>query len=183
MCKTDEEYVQRCLGGEPEAYRLLVQRHQRAVLAYMVGRTGSQDLAEEAAQEAFVRAYFTLGSLRKGKSFLPWLLGIAVRAEQELARRRRRVPAVGDLLDVPAPASAQKGSQEEALLQAVGRLPAVYRQAVLLRYHAGLSCAEMSENMGIPIGSVTKRLSRAYALLREALARPEHVREDNEVKS
>jgi RNA polymerase sigma-70 factor (ECF subfamily) len=183
MCRTDEEYVRQCLNGEPDAYRRLVQRHQGAILAYMVGRTGSQDLAEEASQEAFVRAYFSLGKLRKGNSFLPWLVGIAIRAGQELTRRHRRVTPMGDLLDVPAPAEAKTDSQDESLLQAVARLPPVFREAILLRYHAGLSCAEMSENMGIPIGSVTKRLSRAYALLREALARPEHVWEDNEVKS
>jgi RNA polymerase sigma-70 factor (ECF subfamily) len=182
MCQTDEELVQRCLNGEPDAYRRLVQRHQNALLAYLVGRLGSHDLAEEVSQEAFVRAYFSLGKLRKGKSFLPWLLGIAVRAGQEQARSRKRVAAAGDLHDVPAPAKAQEVSREESLMRAVARLPAVYREVVLLRYHAGLSCAEMSENMGIPVGSVTKRLSRAYALLRESLARPEQVVQE-EVKS
>ncbi len=180
MCQTDEEHVARCLNGEPDAFGWLVQRHQNAVLAYMVGRLGSRDLAEEVTQEAFVRAYFTLGKLREGKSFLPWLIGIAGRVGQEQVRSRRRMPATGDTLDVPAPSEAQTGS--ESLMRAVARLPAICREAILLRYHAGLSCTEMSESLGIPTGGVTKRLSRAYALLREAFTRYDHLSEDNEVK-
>ena len=57
MCQTDEEYVGRCLNGEPEAYRRLVQRHQKGILSFLMVRLGSEDLAEEAAQEAFVRAW------------------------------------------------------------------------------------------------------------------------------
>ena len=174
MCRTDEECIQRCLNGHPNAYRWLVQRHQNAVLAYLIGRMGSPDHAEEATQEAFVRAYFSLGKLRDGKSFLPWLIGIAVRVGKELNRSRRRYSASGDMVDVPAPGLSENAGVDEALQAAVARLPGVYREAVLLRYNAGLSCAQMAEYLGLPIGSVTKRLSRAYTLLREMLAGAEH---------
>jgi RNA polymerase sigma-70 factor, ECF subfamily len=182
MCLADEEHVQQCLDGEPDAYRWLVQQHQNALRAYLVGRLGSRDLAEEVAQEAFVRAYFLLGRLRKGQSFRPWLIGIAVRAGQELLRAQKRFPATGDMLDIPAPVKSDNGAREELLPAAVAGLPAVYREAILLRFHAGLTCAEMSQNLGLPISSVTKRLSRAYALLREALTKEEHAVEDCEVK-
>jgi RNA polymerase sigma-70 factor, ECF subfamily len=183
MCHTDEECVRRCLDGEPDAYRWLVQRHQNAVQAYMVGRSGNHDLAEEAAQEAFVRAYFSLGRLQKGNSFLPWLLGIAGRAGQELARLRRRTPAAGDMLNVPAPTGARQGPEADALPGAVDRLPAIYKEAILLRYHAGLSCVQMAENLKIPVSTVTKRLSRAYDMLRQTLAEPALVSKNVEVKS
>ena len=60
-------------------------------------------------------------------------------------------------------------SADTAVMQAVAELPDVYRQVVLLRYYRGLSCAEASSALGVPLGTVTKRLSRAYALLRKAL--------------
>lgn len=183
MCQTDEEYVRRCLNGEPEIYRRLVERHEKAVLAFLVGRMGSRDLAEESAQEAFVRAYFSLGKLRKGESFLPWLFGIAARSGQEMARDRKRLPVAGELLEVPARPDAKTSPQEDALSKAVTQLPAVYREAILLRYRADLSCAQMAKDLGIPLGTVTKRLSRAYALLREMLAQPERVWQEGEVES
>jgi RNA polymerase sigma-70 factor, ECF subfamily len=183
MCQTDEEYVQRSLGGDAEAFRRLVQRHQKALRAYLVGRLGNRDLAEEAAQEAFVRAWFSLSKLRSARAFLPWLIGIASRAAKEQARPGQKVRAAGDLLDAPAPAEPQAGSGDESLTRAVARLPEEYREAVLLRYHAGMSCSEMSEHLGIPVGSVTKRLSRAYGLLREMLAGSQVVRKDDEVIS
>ena len=179
MCQSDEEMVARCLDGEPEAYRRLVQRHQKSILSFLMARVGSEDLAEEAAQEAFVRAYFSLGKLRKRQSFLPWLLGIAVRAGQELVGRRNRVPAAGDLTDAPAP--TEETSQEQPLAKAVARLPEQYQEVISLRFHAGLSCKEIAESLGIPVGNVTKRLSRAYALLREALSGSSRAGSEREV--
>ncbi len=167
MCQSDEQCIQRCLDGQPQVYRQLVQRHERAVLAYLRAKLGDQHLAEEAAQEAFVRAYFSLGKLRKRASFLSWVLGIATRTGQEVLRSRTRMRSSGDLLDQPAPAPAT--APDEGLAKALSHLSEVYREVIALRYHAGLGCAEVAQKLGVPLGTVTKRLSRAYALLREAL--------------
>jgi RNA polymerase sigma-70 factor (ECF subfamily) len=67
--------------------------------------------------------------------------------------------AQADQADPPGPEVAQ----------AVAALPEAYRQVILLRYYAGRSCAEISRELDVPVGTVTKRLSRAYALLRKAL--------------
>jgi RNA polymerase sigma-70 factor (ECF subfamily) len=55
--------------------------------------------------------------------------------------------------------------------EAVARLPDVYREVIVLRFYNGRSCAEISRDLNVPLGTVTKRLSRAYALLREHLGR------------
>ena len=62
---------------------------------------------------------------------------------------------------------------DTALDQAVRGLPEIYRQVVLLRYYGGLSCAEVGRELGVSVGTVTMRLSRAYRMLRECLAEEE----------
>ena len=150
---TDGEYVQRSRNGSPEDFRLLVQRYQRPLYAYLAGRLGSSLEAEEAAQESFVRAFLSLKKLRQPESFYAWLLGIAARVlkEQSLTTSQPEI------------------APEYPLEGAIAVLPESYRQVILLRYYEGLSCQEVGERLGMPLGTVTKTLSRAYALLREEL--------------
>jgi len=83
MCRTDRECIEHCLDGHPDAYRHLVGRYQTVLVTYLAGHLGNREWAEEAAQEAFVRAYFALGKLRKPESFFSWLLGIAGRVAMD----------------------------------------------------------------------------------------------------
>ena len=172
MRPTDEECVRRCLDDQPDAFRHLVRRHEGALIRYLAARLGDRSEAAEAAQETFVRAYFALDKLKKPEAFFSWLLGIAGRVAKEEARACRRRREVAFSGDVAEPAPEQADSAAGPLAQAVARLPELYREVVLLRYHAGMSCAEISRHLDAPLGTVTKRLSRAYALLRESLRSP-----------
>ncbi len=188
MTETDRYYVERCLDGHPDDFRHLVRRYQPVLLAHLAGKLGSRDRAEEAAQETLVRAYFKLDALRKPESFFAWLLGIAdlVAKEQqrkELIRRRResirpdaqrRVEASAD--EAPQP----ELSQDYALEAAVADLPEAYRTVILLRYYGGLSCQGIAGRLDMPLGTVTKMLSRAYAQLRQCLAQGQEVNEVQE---
>ncbi|NLE60689.1 MAG: hypothetical protein GX616_20275 [Planctomycetes bacterium] len=93
MCRTDRECIEHCLDGHPDAYRHLVGRYQAVLVTYLAGHLGNREWAEEAAQEAFVRAYFALGKLRKPDSFFSWLLGIAGRVAMEQQRNERAAPS------------------------------------------------------------------------------------------
>ena len=137
--------------------------------------------ATEAAQETFVRAYFGLRELRKPGVFFAWLLGIADRVAKETCRTAGRRPTV-DLEQVePAePAGKQDTCIDTAVAEAVAKLPDVYREVIMLRFYGGRSCAEISRDLGVPLGTVTKRLSRAYSLLREHLG-PKFPSQENEV--
>lgn len=165
---TDGEYVQRSRNGSPEDFRLLVQRYQRPLFAYLAGRLGSALEAEEAAQESFVRAFLSLKKLRQPESFYAWLLGIAGRVLKEQFRamvRREQARAAEESIRNSAPETTPEYPLEEA----IAVLPESYRQVILLRYYEGLSCQEVGQRLGMPLGTVTKTLSRAYALLREEL--------------
>jgi RNA polymerase sigma-70 factor (ECF subfamily) len=173
MSENDKYYVERCLDGHPDDFRYLVRRYQAALLANLAGKLGDKDRAEEAAQETLVRAYFNMGKLRKPDSFFSWLLGIADLVAKEQRRKeqlRRRRQIVRSFSEEAAPAEL---SQDYALETAIAELPEAYRKIVLLRYYGGHSCNQIAEQFDMPLGTVTKTLSRAYAMLREALQQQE----------
>lgn len=167
MADSDQFIIQQCLDGRPDAFRHLIRRYQAPVAAYISGKLRNRHLAEEAAQETFVRAFFNLPRLRKPEKFYSWLLGIAARVSKEEMRKNRKVIS---LEDIPAPAAdtADDGGDME-LKQAIYKLEDPYRQVVLLRFYANRSCREISEALDVPVGTVTKQLSRAYEKLRALL--------------
>ena len=162
-------------------FRHLVTRHEAALIKHLARRLGDRDDANEAAQETMVRAYFSLPKLQNCGAFLPWLLGIADRVSLEMRRARRRQPTPLDVEGVSGlgqpDLSTENRRSDSELRQAVSELPEPYRQVILMRFYGGKSCSEISHTLGISLGTVTSRLSRAYALLREALRTHEQTAE------
>ncbi|MDR0842046.1 MAG: RNA polymerase sigma factor [Acidobacteriota bacterium] len=160
----DEECVRRCKDGQAEEYRRLVERYQKSVFSFLMLKLGNRSTAEEAAQETFVRAFMSLKKLRKPESFHAWILGIADRVAREqyrVQKLRRSECSVED--NIPASPSDPQGA--DALDAAVAALPENYRRLIFMRYYEGLSCREVGLRLEIPLGTVTKMLSRTYALL------------------
>lgn len=167
MTDSDQFIIRKCLDGRPDAFRHLIRRYQVPMAAYISGKLRDRHLVEEAAQETFVRAFFNLSRLRKPEKFYSWLLGIASRVSKEQMRKRGRVISLEDISSL-----ADKGHDHEEdmeLKQAVSELEDPYRQVVMLRFYSNRSCREISESLGVPIGTVTKQLSRAYEKLRSLL--------------
>jgi RNA polymerase sigma-70 factor (ECF subfamily) len=174
MDLTDQEYVERCRDGHPEDFDRLVDRYQRPLFAYLAARVGGFPQVEEAAQESFVRAFLSLKKLRQPASFYAWLLGIAGRVAKEQYRtevqdRRNREAAEMLMTGDSGPGT------DYPLEEALAALPEHQRQVILLRYYEGLSCQEAAARLQLPLGTVTKTLSRAYALLRQELGARERV--------
>jgi RNA polymerase sigma-70 factor (ECF subfamily) len=172
MADTDRSLVGRCLDGHSEDFRHLVQRYQHALVAHLRMRLRDRVEAEDAAQDTLVRAFFSLSKLRQPDSFFPWLLGIADHVVQETRRRQRTEGRhiAGDETQACGVAAGETDPADAAALElAVAALAAPFRDVVLLRFYGGCSCAEIAERLDVPIGTVTKRLSRAYAELRQRL--------------
>jgi RNA polymerase sigma-70 factor, ECF subfamily len=169
MVLTDKEYVEHCRDGHPEDFGLLVARYQKPLFSYLASRVSDGGQAEEAAQESFVRAFLSLKKLRKPESFYSWLLGIAGRVAKEqfrsAAHRQRDREAAETMMT-----GAGDSAEEYPLEEAIAALPESHRQVILLRYYERLSCQEVATRLDQPLGTVTKTLSRAYALLRQELA-------------
>lgn len=181
MLSSDRQCIEQCLNGHPDEYGQLVRRYQAAVLSFLVGRMSNRESAEEAAQETFVRAYFKLNKLNKPESFFSWLLGIAGHVANEQLRLQKRQQVLARIS--AARPAAPEFSGDYALEQEVARLPDPLRQVVLLRYYGGLSCTQIAEQSGVPLGTVTKRLSRAYGRLRELLGQHDGEHTTGEVRS
>jgi RNA polymerase sigma-70 factor (ECF subfamily) len=157
------------LDGHPDDFRYLVRRYQAVLLAHLTGKLGSRNRADEAAQEAFVRAYFNMCKLKKPDSFFPWLLGIADRVAKE-HRREEQIQHQREIVrSISEETPRTELSQDYALEAAIAELPEAYREVVLLRYYGQHSCNQIAERLDMPLGTVTKTLSRAYAMLRSSL--------------
>jgi len=167
MTENDQYYVEQCLDGRPDEFRHLIRRYQTAVTAYLTSKLGNKTNAEEAAQETFVRAYFSLADLKKRDSFSSWLLGIANRVAKEQLRNKHFSADV-DLL-AEQQSRQQKSSDDFELQRAFAQLPDSYREVILLRFYASQSCQQIAGNLNMPLGTVTKTLSRAYSELRRLL--------------
>lgn len=171
MSPSDAQCVRSCLDGRPETFRFLVERHQAHLMRCLCQRLGDMGKAEEVAQETFVRAYFALPKLNRPEAFFSWLYGIADRVVKEIRRATKRDRTVnwGDRIRTTESAGLPEPDVEQVLEEAVANLPDAYREVVVLRFYTGRSCVEIARDLGIALGTVTKRLSRAYSLLREHL--------------
>jgi RNA polymerase sigma-70 factor (ECF subfamily) len=177
VAEEDAALVAAACGGDKGAYAELVRRHQAVAfrVAHLV--TGSTAEAEDAAQDAFVKAWLALHRFRRGAPFRPWLLQIV--ANEARNRRRasgRRAGLALRLAAEPgvapsAEALALGEAERRALLDAVGRLREEDQLAIAARYFAGLSEAETAAVLGWRLGTVKSRLSRALGRLREEVER------------
>lgn len=160
-------------GGSPEE-RLsrLMALYEKDLLRLCAAYLRDRELAQDAVQETFLKAYRGLARFRGDCSEKTWLTGIAVNTCKNIRRgawfrqAERRVPL--DSLPLPAPAPTA-GEDSVALAQEVMRLPPKEREAVLLYYYQGLQANQIARALGISAAAVSKRLKRARERLRSAL--------------
>lgn len=162
--------VRAARNGDREAFMQLVRLHQAGVRAFAHGLLGDRVLAEDIAQEAFLRAWRGLGKLRGDAAFATWLYTIARRVALDEVRRPavRTVPVdeVADLADRSAGDPVLRGDLERALRA----LEPAQREAFLLVAVLGLSYQEVGAMAGCPAGTVASRVFRARTRLATALS-------------
>lgn len=173
----DATLVARARAGERQAFSLLVRRHQATVYRVCYRVLGNREDVEDAAQEAFVRAYRKLDTFRGQSAFRTWLLRLTVNVS--LNERGRRKPLAS--LDGSDPArvdtAAEPGPEAEALrseaaAQVHGALQSLtpnHRAAVILRDLEGLSYPEVAAALGVPEGSAKGWAHRGRERLKELL--------------
>ncbi len=154
-----------------DALRRLAETYAPALLVYCCRKLRDVHLAEDAVQEAFCRAV-RLAPSRRVDHLPGWLFGVARRCCQEIARKRRRRAAMPAHLkglsaerDMPRTDAAERA---ERLHRALERLGDAERSLIYMKHTRGLKCREIAEATGMPLGTVTAALSRAYARLRRA---------------
>ena len=174
----DDELIEHARRGELNAYDELVRRYRDVAVrtAYVVA--GSADDAEDAAQDAFVKAYAALGRFRAGAPFRPWLLRIVANE----ARNRRRSAGRRAALSLRAAAEESSGGaapspegavlageDRERLLEAVNGLREEERLVIACRFFLELSEEETAAALDVRLGTIKSRTSRALERLRTEL--------------
>src|SRR5262249_18090088 len=175
----DQALVALARGGDLDAYGELVRRHQDAARR-VAAAVGGLEVAEDAAQEGFLRAFAALGRFDEQRPVRPWLLAVVANTARNVRRsgtrwegaRRRAserelVVATGSVED-----DALARTANRALTDALNALPRRQREVVACRFLMGLSEEETAACLGVPRGTVKSRLSRALDRL-EALLRRE----------
>ncbi len=181
---TDSVLIGRVLGGEVEAFAALVARYRDRAGRYAVRMLGDPDDADEALQDAFVRAYRSLARCEDRNRFGAWLLSIVInRCRTAGARTGRRartfVRDEGAVLDAAGRGGGsgngrsggeldvgERAAWRDEISRALARLDPVYREAFLLKHVEELSYDEMATLTGVGVSALKMRVKRACDQLR-----------------
>lgn len=159
--------------GDREAFGELVRRYRLAVINVVYRMCGDARLAEDAAQEAFIRAWQRLPAYRPQASFRSWLCRIALNAAVDALRRERPEQDLETVSltagEAQPEASLEQRQRLEQVRRAVLSLPDASRAVLVLREYEGLSYQEIAEALDISIGTVMSRLNYARNRLAQSL--------------
>jgi RNA polymerase sigma-70 factor (ECF subfamily) len=174
--ETEAALIVKAQTGDRNAYGELVRHHHPGVVNVVYRMCGDIQLAEDAAQDAFIQAWLHLPSFRPGTSLRNWLYRIAVNAALDVIRREPKQPFADlETLSMPDPQAGPEAVllQKErtlAVQQAILSLTEASRAVLVLREYGGLSYQEISAALDIPLGTVMSRLNYARDRLKELLA-------------
>jgi RNA polymerase sigma-70 factor (ECF subfamily) len=170
----EQSLVAQAQCGDRAAFGELVRHHQEGVINIVYRMCGDPQLAEDAAQEAFIRAWQHLPGYQPRSPFRNWLYRIATNVALDTLRCERETVQL-EAVQLHSPSAGPESSYDriersEQVRAAVLALPAASRAVLVLREYEGLSYKEIAATLGIPIGTVMSRLNYARGCLAESLA-------------
>ena len=171
----ETQLVSQAQNGDRNAFSELVRVHAQGVRNVIYRMCGDGQLAEDAAQETFIRAWLNLSNYRPQTPLRNWLYRIAVNAGTDMLRKEKRIlpDNIEDLHLTdgrPSPESSVSQQERAKLVQnAILSLPEASRAVLVLREYEELPYQEISSTLDIPIGTVMSRLNYARKLLKEKL--------------
>ncbi len=182
--RDDDLLMERIAEGDERCFRVLVERWESAVAAFLYRMLGSREEAEDLGQETFLRVYREAGRYRGAGRFRSWLFRIAGNLARSRLRRRRILTWVGidagvsgiPAGDEPTDRGVERSETRARVRGALARLPARQRQAVVLREYQEMSYEEIAGTMDTSVSAVESLLHRATTALRRDLSREKDVR-------
>lgn len=171
--QTDADIVRAVLAGDHERYAVLVERYRDRYARYAARMLGSLDAAEDAVQDAFVRAFDQLAQCKEPDKFVGWFF-LILRNRCYAERRRSKSQAPLEAADgLPAADRTDGGAEiaerRRALQQALLELTPDQREVFVLKHVEGLSYGQIAERLNTSVPSLKMRMHRAYDRLREQL--------------
>ena len=173
------DYVERAGRGDHDAFGALVGASIARLEAVARLILRDPELARDAVQEAYIRAWRDLPGLRDPERFDAWLHRLAVNACLDAVRRRKRRPIEVELSPTMSPFAGSAGDEaghiadRDQLERGFRRLSADQRAVLVLHYYLGMSASAVAETLDIPMGTAQSRLHRALTELRAAIAADE----------
>jgi len=170
----EAELVSQAQRGDRSAFGDLVRHHREGVINVVYRMCGDPQLAEDAAQEAFIRAWQKLPGYKPRSPFRNWLFRIATNVALDTLRREQETVEL-EAVQLQTPNASPESrydrtEQAELVRAAVLALPPASRAVLVLREYEGLSYRQIAETLGIPIGTVMSRLNYARTQLAATLA-------------
>lgn len=180
----DLPLLDRILEGDARAFEELVHRHQHRAYRVAIGIIGNHEDAEEAMQQTFLRVHQHVAEFSRASKFSTWMTRIAINEALQIRRRRRPNVSLDEMQDTDEglmprelrdwhddPARIYDKKQIREIVEAaIQSLPAIYREAFVLRDVEGLTSEESAAALGIGVSAIKTRLLRARLMMREALA-------------
>jgi RNA polymerase sigma-70 factor (ECF subfamily) len=173
--ETETALIAKAQNGDRNAFGELVRRHHPGVVNVVYRMCGDVELAEDAAQDAFIQAWLNLSSFHPGTSLRNWLYRIGVNAALDVLRRTPKKPFVDlDTLSMADPLAGPEAAflQKERTVivqEAILSLTEASRAVLILREYGGLSYLEIASTLDIPLGTVMSRLNYARDCLKKLL--------------
>ena len=169
----DRDLIASAQQGDRQAFAKLVGRHQGSIVSLTYRMCGDLRLAEDAAQEAFVRVWQNLNSYKPQYAFRSWLYRIAANAALDALRRERPTTDIDSLSLADSSAgpeqSAEDSERAAQVRRAIAQLSEPLRVVLVLREYQDLTYQEIADALDIPVGTVMSRLNSARAQLRREL--------------
>lgn len=164
----DTAAIEKCLEGEKDAFRFLVERYQSQAAVHAVAIFGNRDDALDAVQEAFVDAYRALKNFDRSRRFYPWFYVLLRNRCFKIIAKSRKTESIEET-EILAPQADLPREERLALETALLALSAEDREIIILKYLEGLSYDEIAEHLEIPKGTVMSRLFYARKQLQARL--------------
>jgi RNA polymerase sigma-70 factor (ECF subfamily) len=186
--RSDEELLAGSLKGHRGDFKTLLDRYEGELFNFLYHTTGDRQVAEDLFQETFLQVFSHIERFRPGAPFKPWLYTIAANLARDEMRRRRRRRSVsldaqvrpgeetrlGELVSARATEPETEIFQQEAADMAgelLDGLPENLREVVVLYFYNGMKYAQISDALGVPMGTVKSRLYRAVREMSAAMKR------------
>ena len=183
--RTDEELVEDYLEGDVPSFRALIDRYHDPLMRFLYRLMGDRAAAEDVFQETFLQIHQSLAGFDCSRRFKPWAFTIAANKGRDALRRRQRRQAVSlsapmdasgersfvDVMEIDTPevgAGLDREELSEMVQHAVDTLSPRLREILLLAYFQRFSYAQISDALGIPVGTVKSRLHAAVAAFAKA---------------
>jgi len=170
MEPSDFEMYRAAIRGDRDAFETMIRATSRPLFAIAYGVLQNREEAEDAVQDAFIKAWKSRWRVRDAQKFPAWLATIARHRAHDILRRRRNVPLDREGEALAASSEIHDHAERHAQVQtALAQLPELHRSAIALRYFEEMDYAAIEQTLGLTNGALRGILGRALGTLRKQL--------------